>query len=245
VGGLWLRCRVSRPNACKRVVCLPHAGGAASFFGSWGGETSAEVLAVQYPGREDRLGDPFPADVATLARDVAAALPTDVPIVLFGHSLGAIVAYEVARALEFRHGVRAAHLVVSGRRAPSDPPGGDVHRWPDEQLVDELVRLGGTDGGELRVPEARAEFLPAIRADFRLAETYRHSPGLEPSCPLTVVIGTEDTEVDARQARRWAGYTTGEFALHLLPGGHFYLIAERDAVLDIIETGVAHRETVG
>ncbi|MFS8104518.1 alpha/beta fold hydrolase [Lentzea alba] len=230
-----------------RVVCLPHAGGAASFFGSWGDETSAEVLAVQYPGREDRLGDAFPADVTALAGEIAAALPTDLPIVLFGHSLGAIVAYEVARALEFRHGVGPAHLVVSGRRAPSDPPGGDVHRWSDDQLVDELVRLGGTDGGVLRVPEARSVFLPAIRADFRIAETYRHSPGPEPSCPLTAVIGTEDTEVDAEQARRWAGHTTGEFALHLLPGGHFYLIAERDALLDIIETktGMRHRETVG
>lgn len=245
MGEPWFRCRVPRPEARARIVCLPHAGGAASFFASWGDQTAAEVLAVQYPGREDRLADPVPGDVVSLARQIAAAVPTDLPIVLFGHSLGAVIAYEVARALEFRHGVRPAHLVVSGRRAPSDSPGGDRHRLPDDVLVDELVRLGGTDGRVLRVPEARSVFLPAIRADFRIAETYRHSPGLEPGCPLTAVMGTEDAEVNAEQARRWAGHTTGEFALHLLPGGHFYLIAERNAVLDIIETGVTHRATVG
>jgi pyochelin biosynthetic protein PchC len=214
-------------------VCLPHAGGTAGFYLSWAANAPAdlEVLAVQYPGREDRITEPCPSDLDELASAIAAALAplADRPLVLFGHSLGAIVAYEVARIFQ------PDHLVVSGRRAPSDPPGGDVHRRPDLDMVDELVRLGGTGSALLRQPEARSVFLPAIRADFRLAETYRHRPGPEPSCPLTAVIGTGDTEVNAAQARRWATHTTADFALHLLPGGHFYLLKEEDAVLAILK----------
>ncbi|MEQ4715495.1 alpha/beta fold hydrolase [Nonomuraea sp. B19D2] len=236
---LWLRCRTRRAMPRARVVCLPHAGGTAGFYLSWAANAPAglEVLAVQYPGRGDRITEPCPTDLGELSHAIAAALAplNDCPLVLFGHSLGAIVAYEVARTLQSAHGVDPAHLVVSGRRAPSDPPGGDVHRWPDADMVDELVRLGGTDGALLRHPEARAVFLPAIRADFRLAETYRHRTGMEPRCPLTAVIGTGDTEVNAAQASRWAAHTTAAFSLRLLPGGHFYLLKEEDAVLAILE----------
>ncbi|ANY10203.1 thioesterase [Pseudonocardia sp. HH130630-07] len=173
--------------------------------------------------------------MAQLASRIAAALSTldDRPTILFGHSLGAVVAYEVARVLGHRLGRPLDGVVVSGRRAPSDPPGGGVHLMPDDAVVEELVRLGGTTGELLDIPGAREVFLPAIRADFRLAETYRHVPGVELDCPVTAVIGTEDTEVDAGQAALWAAHTSGGFALRTFPGGHFYLLDHAAAVFDL------------
>lgn len=238
MNGRWLRRRLPRESASYRTVCFPHAGGAASFFAPWAtaAPPETEIWAVQYPGREDRLTERCVADMDTLAAAVARHLVplADRPLVLFGHSLGALVAYETARTLHREYGVTPAHLVVSGRRAPTVPAPGDIHRRPDEEVVAELVRLGDTDRRLLRDPDARAVFLPAIRADFRLAETYRHRPGTVLTCPITAVIGSEDTEVDIEQALGWRHHTTGTFTLRRLPGGHFYLIPQRPAVLGLL-----------
>ncbi|WP_344525887.1 thioesterase II family protein [Streptomyces albiaxialis] len=241
----WLRCRAPRDAAAARVVCLPHAGGTAGYYAPWGTELprGVELSAVQYPGREDRILEPPPARLDALVADIAAALLplTDRPLTLYGHSLGAVVAYEVARRLETAYGVTPAHLVVSGRRAPSVPVCGDLHRRPDEELVAELARLGGTRAELLRDPGVRSVLLPAVRADFALAETYTHRPGPPLACPVTAVIGTADTEVDEAQARRWAAHTTGAFAFHALPGGHFFSVPDRAPVLALLAgaTGAA------
>lgn len=230
-----------RPRAEARIVCLPHAGGSASFFHGWG-SLGAEVLAVQYPGRADRIGDPCAASVLELARAVAEAVPKDKPFILFGHSLGAITAFETARVLEHRHGTPPVHLIVSGRQAPDGRDNTTVHHLPDDDLVDEVVRLGGTDGALLREPEARSVFLPPIREDFRIAETYSYRPGPLPSCPVTAVVGSEDSEVTPEQASRWGRFTSGAFARHVLPGGHFYLVSEVDAVLSIVAATLEMRD---
>ncbi|MFB9306586.1 thioesterase II family protein [Kibdelosporangium philippinense] len=230
-----LRCRTRRPFAETRVVCLPHAGGSASFFNQWGPRLPArtELWAVQYPGREDRIDDPPAAQVVSLAAEIAeeAAGLTGLPTILFGHSFGALVAYEVARLLEHRYHRPVAGLVVSGRRPPMDPAEGSVHVRTDDGLVDELERLGGPGAAVLGDPVLRSVFLPAVRSDYRLSESYRHRAGSALSCPVLALIGREDPEVDARQAAGWAQCTTGPFELDSLPGGHFYLIEHQADVL--------------
>ncbi|CAL9648425.1 Thioesterase PikA5 [Streptomyces sp. enrichment culture] len=233
----WLRCRTPRHNPSARLVCLPHAGGTAGPYAAWGTglPDDVELSAVQYPGREDRLSEPPAGDLQDLVTGVCAALLplTDRPLVLFGHSFGAVVAHETARRLT-AWGAAPDHLVVSGRRAPALPARGDLHTRPDDDLVAELARLGGTRGELLADPAVRAAYLPAVRADFRLAETY-HRPASPPlDCPVTALLGEADTEVDEAQARAWSAHTTGAFALRAFPGGHFYFTPRREPVLRLL-----------
>ncbi|MFF7705568.1 thioesterase II family protein [Streptomyces lydicus] len=242
---VWLRRHQPRPAPAFRLVCLPHAGGAASSFREWGAQLpdSVELSAVQYPGREDRVNEPFATGIPELAGSIALALRplADCPLVLFGHGLGALVAYEVARVLQAAYGVHIDHLVVSGRRAPSLAVPGVVHKRPDQAVIDEISRLSGTSAELLRDYAFRRFFLAAIRSDFRLAETYRAEPGPKLTCPLTSVIGCDDIEVDAFQASCWSDHTTGPFTFRSLPGGHFYLLQDQEAVLHLLSICFAQR----
>lgn len=233
----WLRCRTPRHSPSARLICLPHAGGTAGPYAAWGAgfPDDMELSAVQYPGREDRLGEPPADDLETLVTGLCAALLplAERPLVLFGHSFGAVVAYEAARRLT-AWGRAPDHLVVSGRRAPSLPARGDMHTRPDDDLVAELVRLGGTRGDLLADPAVRDVYLPAVRADFKLAETYHRSACPPLGCPVTAVMGETDTEVDEAQARAWAVHTTGPFELRAFPGGHFYFTPRREPVARLL-----------
>ncbi|GAA0584084.1 thioesterase [Kribbella sandramycini] len=224
----WFRCRTPRPQSLVRLVCLPHAGGTASFFTEWDLGPEVEVLAAQYPGRSDRIVEPCLDSMTELAPRLAEALDPllDRPLALFGHSMGAALAYEVARLLDRP----PIHLFVSGRHAPAELVPGSLHTATDDELVADLMRLGGTEAELFATPELRNFFLPTVRADYRLAETYRWQPGPEPSCPITVLFGDSDPEVTAAQAERWRQHAVQEFAVAEFPGDHFYLAGARAAV---------------
>ncbi|GIJ79617.1 pyochelin biosynthetic protein PchC [Micromonospora phaseoli] len=231
----WLRCYRPRPAATVRLVCFPHATGSAPFYRSWARELpdGVELLAVQYPGRLDRIGEPPLTAMALLADMITEVLAPrrDLPVALFGHSMGAAVAYEVARRLERRQGGPLAHLFVSGRPAPCHHRPGIKHLGPDDVLWAELRRLGGTDPAALDNPQLRAAVLPTLRADYQLIESYRPVAGDQLVTPISALVGDVDTEAAVDEVAAWAGYTRAAFDLTVFDGDHFYLVPHRTKVL--------------
>lgn len=233
----WVRRFRPKPDAATRLVCFPHAGGSASYYlpVARGVPASVDVLAIQYPGRQDRRHEPGIDDIERLADLVTAELADwrDRPLALFGHSMGAMVGYEVARRLE-RDGTTPAALIASGRRAPSRHRETSVHRLDDHGLRAELARLSGTGSELLDDVDMLNMILPATRCDYRAVESYRHRPGPPLRSPVLALVGDQDTEVTVAEAEAWREHTTGAFELRVFPGGHFYLNEHAATVLELI-----------
>ncbi|MER6074405.1 thioesterase II family protein [Streptomyces sp. NPDC001817] len=236
--GAWVRRFHSGPQGAPRLVCLPHAGGSASYFFPVSRQlaSTAEVLAIQYPGRQDRRHEPCIDSIPALADALVDELRPygDRPLTLFGHSMGASLAFEVALRLE-RAGGTVRHLFASGRRAPSTVRDERVHLRDDDGLIADVKRLSGTDEQVLGDEEIVRMILPAIRADYRAAETYRYTPGPPLSCPVTVLTGDADPHVTDAEARAWQQHTTGPFELRVFAGGHFYLNSHAAEVISVID----------
>jgi pyochelin biosynthesis protein PchC len=242
----WLRHFHPAPAARTRLVCLPHAGGAASFYFpvSQYLAPAVEVLAVQYPGRQDRRNEKCISTIGQLADQVFHAVRpwADRPLALFGHSMGATLAFEVARRLEDDGAVPTA-LFASGRRAPCRHRDEQIHLRDDNGLVAEVRALSGTHSQLLDDDELLRMILPAIRNDYRAIETYRYQPGSKLRCPIFAFIGDGDPKSTVGEAQAWSEHTVGKFELQVFPGGHFYINSCMPAILNTI---LAHiRSTTG
>ena len=238
---LWLRRYHTAPDAAHRLVCLPHAGGSASYFFGVARNLApaVDVLAAQYPGRQDRRTEPCVATVTELADLLAAQVAgvADKPLSLFGHSMGAVLAFEVASRLE-ADGVRPHSIIVSGRRAPDTVRDECVHLRDDDGLIAEIQSLSGTDTKVMQDEEILRMVLPSIRNDYRAVETYRGEPGRTVAAPIHALIGDSDPKATVDEVRRWAEHTTGAFALKVFPGGHFYLDHHVPEVLGLIRAAL-------
>ena len=242
VDDVWVRRYRPAAGAKTSLVCFPHAGGSASFFAPVARSLppAVEVLALQYPGRQDRRHEPTIESIPELADrlfEVLRGLPGSDGrrLAFFGHSMGATVAFEVIRRFEGECGVSPAMFWASARRAPSIPPDGRaVHRMDDEGLIAELRRVSGTDSALFADDELLRSLLPAIRGDYKAVETYACPAGAGVACPITVFAGDADPLTSADQVSAWRGHTTGDFAMRVFPGGHFYLTARTAEVVRAI-----------
>jgi medium-chain acyl-[acyl-carrier-protein] hydrolase len=216
-----------------RLFCLPHAGGSAMLYRPWRGlfPAGVDLCPIELPGHGARLGETAFTRMAPLVDALSAALQPllSVPFAFFGHSMGAAIAYELARNLHRPTG--PVHLFVSARPAPDpafEPRA--LHRLPDADLLAALTRIGGTPAAVLARADLMAALLPGIRADLELIETYAPADG-SLNCPISAFGGAEDRMTHRRSLDAWAGFTRREFRRCLFPGGHFYLAESAAAVV--------------
>ncbi|WP_218160310.1 thioesterase II family protein [Amycolatopsis marina] len=229
------------------VLCFPPAGAGATFYRTWQVSDALRVLPVDLPGREKRYADPVPPDVGTLARDLAPDLVkavTDVrKVAVFGHSFGAIVAYEAVRAmLDLSPGLDAV-LVVSGSPGPKTLRGTRISGRDDDGFVAAVQAIAGYRHPALDDPELRELFLPTLRADVLMHENYQPGHRQPLSIPVVSMRGTADDVVPSVNASEWRDVTTAGFRLVEVPGGHMYLTDSPAAVLDTVGEVLHSTET--
>jgi len=230
----------ARPNdgAALRLFCLPHAGGGAGSYREWvvGLAPEIEVLPVQLPGRETRFFDRAFTSIDPLIEALAEALRPflDKPFAFFGHSLGAVVAFELIRKLR-AEGVVPVHLFVSGYGAPHLPDKlPPMHHLADAQFIAALQDLDTMPTAVLENEELLMLLLPLLRADFTLYERYQFQAGARIVCPITILGGKADALVPPERLAPWQEHTVQSGGVHLFEGGHFYLHEEPTAVWQII-----------
>jgi medium-chain acyl-[acyl-carrier-protein] hydrolase len=228
-----------------RLFCFPYAGSGGSVFHAWGGDFPAEieVAAAVLPGREQRAKEPPETNLMRLVGRLAESLSPvlDRPFAFFGHSLGALTAFELTRELRRRGLPIPRHLFVAARPAPQDPPpDGPLHQLPHDEFVAEVCRrFNGIPAIVLREEELMRMFVPILRADFALVETYRYRSEPPLDCPLTAFAGAEDRTASPSALERWREHTRVAFELQTIEGGHFFLQTARPTVTAAIRRVMA------
>ena len=225
----WFSHRTERPFATLRLICFPYAGGGVSAYRPWSDALGpdVEVRPVQLPGRESRLDEPCCTDLDALVHGITNAVSalTAARTVLFGYSMGALLAFEVARELRRRR-LPVERLIVAAAPAPHLARSRSrMHELPDAELTEALRDLGGTPDVVFDDSELLQVLLPILRADFTLLERYRHKRDVPLACPISALGGRADALVSAAQLGAWRAHTQEAFDTASFPAGHFFMHA--------------------
>jgi medium-chain acyl-[acyl-carrier-protein] hydrolase len=240
----WVYCPVPRPEAALRLLVFPCAGGAPATYGPWCERfsNSVEVLPVRLPGREMRFGEPPFSDLDSLLAALIEELTPffDRPFVLVGHSMGAVVAFELTRALRRRGKAGPQALIVLAHRAPDAPlTRHPICLLPEQEFWRELRRLGGTPEEVLENADLLRLFTPIVRADLRICELYHYQPEPPLDIPIVAYSGQDDPSASTAEVVRWAEHTCGRFASKVFPGGHFFPTTRCAEVTSAVEREIS------
>lgn len=225
------------PQASSRLFCFPYAGGSSLIFRTWASSLpkNIEICPVELPGRGMQMKLPPLTQMEPLVNSIAPILLPylDKPFAFFGHSMGGLLSFELARYLRKQYNKIPVGLFVSASRAPQIPsPKPPIHLLPDTEFKQELHRLNGTPASVLENNELMQLLIPIIRADFAVLETYVYTQEPPLECPIVAFGGLEDREVALSELEEWRSQTRNSFKLQIFPGGHFFIHSAQSLLLE-------------
>ena len=228
-----------KPGARFRLFCFPYAGGSALIFHNWSKflPTSLEVCNIQLPGRDKTWQEASHTRLEPMVQAMAEEIKPllDLPYAFFGHSMGALIAFELARKLREQRSKAPEKLMVSAARAPQDTSAeAPIHLLPQEQFIEALRTYNGIPAEIIENLPTMQLFLPRLRADFAVLETYQYKSGPPLECPLTAFGGSTDNIVSQESLSRWATQTRSNFSIHFFKGDHFFIHSMQEFVLKTI-----------
>ena len=227
-----------------RLLCIPNSGGSPALFRTWSSLLPANigVFSAQLPGQGTRLREQPAVRVSALVADLCAAIESylDEPFALFGYSMGALLAFELARSLRRQGLSQPLHLFVASRRAPQTPESLPLlHPLPDELFIRSVqARYGGIPSAILQDQELMAIFMPVLRANFTMIETYQYNDEMRFEFPLTAFSGASDPTTSEAQVRAWGEQTRGNFHYHIYEGDHFFIQEHEQSVLEVVSSSL-------
>jgi medium-chain acyl-[acyl-carrier-protein] hydrolase len=235
----WVICTSLNPHANLRLFCFPYAGGGSQSFQAWSSNLplTIEICPVELPGRGALINlTPFTQLLPLVQAIAQTILPhLNKPFVFFGHSMGALISFELARLLSTKYSLYPVHLFVSGHRAPQIPvTERSIHALPEHEFIQELLQLGGTPKAVLENDELMELLLPMLRADFEVVETYTYTQGSPLNCPITAISGSYDNKINYSDLEAWQAQTNASFSRKIFPGDHFFLNSSQSLILEFL-----------
>lgn len=234
----WIAPLKTNKNAALRLFCLPYAGASSYIFRSWLNHlpNTIEICPIELPGRGRQIKSTPLKQIEPLVKAIALEiLPyLDKPFAFFGHSMGGLVSFELARSIRRQYNLEPVHLFISGRRAPQTKdlkPA--IHQLPEAEFLRELRQLNGTPEAVLDNHELRSLLMPILKADFAVLENYIYSDEAPLNCPISVFGGLQDKQVSLEQLEAWQAQTVNTFSLEMLPGNHFFINSSQSLISEL------------